>query len=275
MPITAAIPNYNGREYLERLIPQVREQGFRHIVVLDDASTDGSVEWLATQPDVITVAGKENLEITGNRNRILDVPTEDIILFLDNDSELLGADGAEQLQAEFNHHPEAAVVGPLILSQSGEPMWYNWGYQVGPYRQGISAALEQVARAHHDDPRVMSTVRSLAQGVIGHFEPIPIEGREVGWVTEMYFAVRASVFRQLGGFDGNFRRFHEGSDFCRRALQAGHTVRFAPNIVAKHLDQQSGSPQQRRVDSYVSSRYFYAKHYGVTDESIFRQLRWG
>jgi GT2 family glycosyltransferase len=272
MPITAAILNYNGQEYLERLIPQVREHGFRHIVVLDDASADGSVEWLATQQDVTTIAGQENLDIAGNRNRILDIPTEDIILFLDNDSELLGADGAALLEAEFDRHPEAAVVGPLVLSQSGEPVWYNWGYQVGPFRQGITVALEQVARAHHDDARVMSTVRELARGVVGHFEPI--EGREVGWVMEMYFAVRSSVFRELGGFDANFR-FHEGSDFCRRAHQAGHTVRFAPNIMARHLDQRTGSPQKRRADFYASSRYFYQKHYGISDEAIFRQLRWG
>lgn len=272
MPITAAIVNYNGQEYLSRLLPQVRAHGFHHVIVLDDASTDGSVEWLAEQSDITTVAGKENLGTVGNRNRILDVPTEEIILFLDNDVELLGADSAALLEAEFDRDPEAAVVGPLMVNHSDEPIWYNWGYQCGPFRLGIQAALNRIAQAHGGDPHVMATVREIAKGVVGHFEQV--ESREVDWVIESFFGVRSSVFRALGGFDPAFHMYNEGPDFCLRARQAGYVIRFTTNLMARHLDQQSGTPEQRFADSIASSRHFYQKHYGITDEGLWLELRW-
>jgi GT2 family glycosyltransferase len=272
MPITVAIANYNGRDYLRSLLPQVRAHGFRHIVVLDDASTDDSIEWLATQSDIVTVAGEKNLGPVGNKNRILDVPTEQIILFLDNDLELLGADSAALLEVEFDRHPEAAVIGPLIVDHSDAPTWYNWGYDCGPYRLGMQTVLNYMAQAHFHDPRVMETVRELSKGVVGHFEPV--ESREVDWVIEMFFAVRDGVFRALGGFDPGFRMFNDGPDFCLRARKGGHTVRLTTSLKARHLDQQSGTPVARRADSIASSRYFFAKHYGITDEALWLKLRW-
>jgi GT2 family glycosyltransferase len=272
MPVTVAIANYNGRGYLSRLLPQVRAHGFRHIVVLDDASTDDSVEWLAAQPDVTTIAGTDNLGPVGNRNRILGVATEEVILFLDNDVELLGADSAALLEAEFHRHPEAAVVGSLVVNHSDEQIWYNWGYQCGPFRLGMMTALNRIAQAHLGDPQVMATVREISKGVVGHFEPV--EDREVDWVVEIFFAVRDSVFRGLGGFDPGFRRYNESPDFCLRARGIGHAVRFTTNLKVRHLDQQSGSPEGRLADSIASSRYFYQKHYGITDEGTWLDLRW-
>lgn len=273
MPITVAILNYNGRDYLRRLLPQVRAHGFRHVVVLDDASSDDSLEWLATQPDITTVAGKQNLGLVGNRNRIFDVPFEDIILFLDNDQDLLGANSAAVLQAEFDRYPEAAVVGPLIVNHANQPVWYNWGYDIGPYGLGVQATLNRIAEIHGNNPQVMSTVRNIGKGIVGHFEPI--EEREVHWVRGMFFAVRASVFRDLGGFDTTFHRWNEDTDFCLRARDLGHTVRFTTSLKARHLDQQTGTQQERATDAAASSRHFYRKRYGITDEATWLKLRWG
>jgi GT2 family glycosyltransferase len=272
MPITVAIVNYNGQEYLHRLLLQVHAQGFTHVVVLDDASTDGTHEWLAAQPGIMAVTGAENLGPVGNRNRILDVPTEDIILFLDNDMELLTAKSAAVLEAEFSRHPEAAVVGALMVDHWDKPVRFNWGYSAGPYRLGQEDVLNQIACAHGNDPQVMATVRRIARGVAGHLEPI--ESREVGWVAEGFFAVRDSVFRALGGFDPAFRMFEESPDFCLRARRAGHKVRFSTNVRVRHLDQQSGTKDQRDADRTASSRYYFRKHYGIADEELWHHLRW-
>jgi GT2 family glycosyltransferase len=266
MSITVAILNFNGRAELARLLPQVRAHGFRHIVVLDDASTDGSVKWLAAQSDVTTIAGQENLGPPGNRNRLLDVPTEDIILFLDNDIQLLGTGNAEAVAQEFKRYPDAAVIGPLIYSNSDEPMWYNWGHDFRPYRWGLAEALNRMAIAHWDNPEVMATIREIAQGAVSNFETV--EDREVDWVVEMFFAVRADVFRRLNGFDQNFRMFHGGPDFCLRARNAGFKVRFTTSFTAKHLDQRTGTTHARMRDNFASTSYYFQKHFGLTQDVI-------
>jgi glycosyltransferase involved in cell wall biosynthesis len=41
MSVTAAIPVFNGVEYLKRTVPRLLDQQFDHIYICDDASTDG------------------------------------------------------------------------------------------------------------------------------------------------------------------------------------------------------------------------------------------
>jgi len=266
MSITVAILNFNGKDELARLLPQVRAHGFRHIVVLDDGSTDGSVEWLGTQSDITTIAGQENLGPPRNRNRMLGVPTEDIIVFLDNDIQLLGTDNAASVAAEFERYPDAAVVGPLIYSNADEPMWYNWGHDFRPYAWGVAEALNRMAIAHWNNQEVMATIREIAKGAVSNFEEPG--NREVDWVVEMFFAVRADVFRELNGFDPNFRMFHSGPDFCLRARGARYQVRLTTRFAAKHLDQRTGTTETRMRDNVASTIYYFHKHYGLSEDLI-------
>lgn len=268
MKITVAIPSYNGLEQLQRLLPTLAAQGFSQIVVLDDASTDGTAEWVRQQPGIELIAGETNLGPTGNRNRMLGRVTGDITVFLDADMELLSDNAAAAVSAVFEAHPTAAVMAPLILSQTDEPMWYNWGYEFSPQHDGFTAALNAVALAHWGNAEVTATVRQLAAGQVGHFESV--EPREVEWVVEQCFAVRTRVFAELGGFDEAFRMFHEGPDYCKRARAAGHTVRFEPAIRAKHLDMRTGTTEQRTADMRASTKYWYQKHYQVPDAVIER-----
>jgi N-acetylglucosaminyl-diphospho-decaprenol L-rhamnosyltransferase len=258
---TAVITNYNARDHLARILPQIRKLNFDQIIVLDDASSDGSREWLHQQHDIQVVEGEENLGPTGNRNRVLDLDTEEFLVFIDVDMELLDKRTLETLEQEFSKDAKTAVVAPLILSESNEPMWYNWGYDFSPKRDGVVDVLNELALVHGDDASVMATVRRLAEGNVGHLEKPSC--REVDWVCEGFFAVKNDVFRRLDGFDPKFRMFHEGPDFCLRARAAGNTVWFTTNIVAKHLDLHSGSDVQRSDDMRVSSKYYFQKHYGV------------
>lgn len=266
MSITVAVTNYNAQDHLVRLLPELRLQGFDRILVLDDASTDGSVKWLQKQTDIELIAGSKNLGPTGNRNRILGTNINDIVVFIDVDMELRGQNLASALKGVFNKYPDAAVAGPLILGQTDEPMWYNWGYELNPKLDGLTDALSQIALAHWHNPEVMATVRAAASGKVGHFEPV--KSRQVDWVVEQIFAVRMDIFRELGGFDPKFRMFHEGPDYCRRARQAGHTIRFTTSITAKHLDLHSGNDKQRDKDMLASTKYYYRKHFGLTEASF-------
>lgn len=266
MAVTAAITSYNAKDYLTRLLTQARAQGFQKIIVLDDASTDGSVAWLKRQPDIELIAGPTNLGPTGNRNRILSAKTDDLIVFLDVDMELVGENMAAKLESEFAKYPDAAVVSPLILSHANEPMWYNWGYDSSPRRDGLAEALNQIALAHSGKADVMATVREIARGQVGHFESV--KNREVDWVVEQCFAVRADIFRKLGGFDPEYRMFQEGPDYCLRARQAGYKVRLTTAVTAKHLDLRSGSSKQRAADLRTSMKHYYRKHFHIPDEII-------
>ena len=193
---------------------------------------------------------------------MLGVDTRDIILFVDVDLELDETSAAAAVEREFADNSVVGAIGGLIISRAGEPEARCWGYDFTPYRSGVTSVLYEIAVRHHADARVMATLCELGQGRAAFLEPIV--ARDVEWVRESFFAVRAGLFRELGGFDPKFRMFHEGPDLCRRIRQAGWTVRFVPDIRVKHHDMRSGTPQQRRADERASDIYYFEKHYGFS-----------
>lgn len=272
MKVSVAIPSFNGKSYLEKLLPSLSQQGFDRILVIDDASTDGSREWLRGLSNITVIQGNKNLGPTGNRNRILGHVKEGVILFLDADMQFLSNDVAEKIRQHFVNKLDLAVLGAQINSSTNEPMWYNWGYESSPKRDGITSALNSIALAHWGDETIMAAMREAARNEVGHFEPV--KDRKVDWVVEQFFAVRADIFQQLEGFDPQFKRFHEGPDYCKRAKNLGFTTQFCTDIKLKHLDMHTGEDAERAKALRDSTAYWYKKHYGVPAEIIEQFFLW-
>lgn len=60
-------------------------------------------------------------------------------------------------------------------------------------------------------------------------------------VTAACMAVRTSLFRDLNGFDEDFRNGNEDVDFCLRARSHGHTVWYESGVTLIHHESQSGA----------------------------------
>ncbi|MCL2493163.1 MAG: glycosyltransferase [Clostridiales bacterium] len=89
--ITVIVPVYNGKEYLDRCVDSVLSQQIKEIelILLDDGSTDGSVEKLreleAAHPELIKVFTHPNKGVANTRNEGIERATGKYILFLDQD----------------------------------------------------------------------------------------------------------------------------------------------------------------------------------------------
>jgi len=90
MPVVAAIPNYNMGRHLRELIPQLLSQRYERIFVLDDASTDDSVDIVGEfGADVRLLRNPENRGAGANRNQIIDRVGDGMLIhFIDADMEL-------------------------------------------------------------------------------------------------------------------------------------------------------------------------------------------
>ncbi len=88
--VVAAIPNYNMGHHLRKLLPQVLRQGYDRVFVLDDGSTDDSVDVIGEFGDDVTmVRTPQNRGCTFNRNQIIDhVDDDELIHFIDADMDL-------------------------------------------------------------------------------------------------------------------------------------------------------------------------------------------
>jgi GT2 family glycosyltransferase len=114
--LSIVIPTYNGLEHLQRLLPSVRRHappGIQ-VVVVDDASTDGTAAWLQTHyPWVEVVALSTNEGFCGAVNAGVDRARGEVVELLNNDTEV-GPRWAEAALAHFGD-PTLGSVAPLVL----------------------------------------------------------------------------------------------------------------------------------------------------------------
>lgn len=84
----------------------------------------------------------------------------------------------------------------------------------------------------------------------------PLERHRVFGANGACFAVRRSIFEQLGGFDESFEMYFEETDFCWRAWLAGFEVEFLPGAVLLHAEGGSsvGSGSDRRQYRFCRNR---------------------
>ena len=89
--VAVVIPSWNGRELLASMLPTLDAQTYRDFrtLVVDNGSTDGTVEWLQSEwPDVEVLALARNVGFAPAVNRGVAAGEEDYVALLNNDMEL-------------------------------------------------------------------------------------------------------------------------------------------------------------------------------------------
>jgi GT2 family glycosyltransferase len=274
MRTVIAIPNYNMRESLGRLLASLADEEFDDVYVLDDASDDGSADYVAESfPTVTLVRAQANGGAPANRNRLLPyLDGTELILFADADLELRSA-GLVSTVRQWLSDDTLGLVGGLLVDRSEHPAPWNYGYTMHPVHDARGHLLEHIDKMLTPGLPLQEHLRQLARKhrdtlnlEIAHAAPA---GRPVDWVSEGLFAIRAELFRKIGGFDERFR-YHSGQDLCLRVWKAGYAVRFEPGIRACHLEIDVRG-ESRRKDDIEGKFLFYEKHWGMS-RSVFRRL---
>jgi GT2 family glycosyltransferase len=188
-------------------------------VVVDNASTDGTVEALAPVfPKAAWRPQAENLGFArGNNVGLADV-TSEFVWLLNPDTEV--APGAlATLEAWLDAHPEAAAVGAGLLNPDGSPQPCSFPLPSPAATLGEWWLL----------PGPLARLRDRLCRLAPRREP----GR-TGWVLGAAMLVRASVLRELGGLREDFFMYAEELEWCRRVTHAGWEVHLAPEASVLH-----------------------------------------
>ena len=118
------VSTWNGRHLLEQCLPPllraVEEAGGEHeVVVVDDASTDDTVEFLKREyPQVALLALPKNLRFAGANNAAARAATGEILVFLNNDM-LVEPDFLPPLLQHFSDPEVFAVTGFMQMDVGG------------------------------------------------------------------------------------------------------------------------------------------------------------
>ncbi len=216
--VTVLVVNYNSGRWLARCIETLLDGAtdYPRSLILDNASTDGSIAEFKPGPNVEIIRSEINLGFAKGINRLAQEVDTEYLLILNPDC-LLRPDGLIRLLAELHTHPEAAMVSGRVFKLDG--------------------AEQRGSRRRLPDPgRILRELsgRSPGAGVDLINQPPPIEACEVEAVSGACMLVRTEVFRDLGGFDVNYPMHFEDLDLMARIGEAGHTIRLVPDVAISH-----------------------------------------
>ena len=129
--VSVVIATHNRRQLVAEAIDSVRTQTkrARQIIVVDDHSDDGTLEWLRTQPDVTATSARVPHNRSETRNTGLDLVNADAVIFLDDD-DLLEPTALQSLAEALSRHPDAAAaiggvrkIGAWTTTRAPNPKW--------------------------------------------------------------------------------------------------------------------------------------------------------
>ncbi|WP_349351286.1 MULTISPECIES: glycosyltransferase family 2 protein [unclassified Flagellimonas] len=219
MKIAVVILNWNGEALLERFLPSVLEYSKgTDVYVVDNASTDGSVAYVAQHyPNINIIQNSSNGGFAKGYNEGLQHVKADVYCLLNSDVEVT-PDWLEPIQNTFSTQPEAAIIQPKILDLMQKDHFEYAGAAGGfldkfgyPFCRG----------------RIFQTIEKDE----GQYDDI----REVFWATGACMFIKSDVFWSLGGFDEDYFAHQEEIDLCWRAQNAGHKVFYVGHSHVYHL----------------------------------------
>ncbi|TAN40747.1 MAG: glycosyltransferase family 2 protein [Nitrospirae bacterium] len=208
--------NWNGVELTVPCIASLLEGTVRpdQIVVVDNASEDGSADLIARQfPEVELIRNKENLGFTGANNigiSSLMASGCGYIWILNNDT-TVDDRCLEVLKGHLDAHPEvAACSGKILHDEPRNLVWYA-GATYNPW----------TVRTRH---------RGHGEQDTGQYESI----EKVPFISGCCMFVRSEAITNVGPFDDHFFAYDEDSDWCLRAAKAGLRLEYLPGAVIRH-----------------------------------------
>ena len=245
--LSYCVVNTNGREYLlaclaaiERTHPAGVE---REILVLDNASEDGSAEAVqALGGDIRLIALERRTGKAENDSTLMREAHGDYCLLLNEDSELRPG-AAEALIAALEADPKAAAATAQLLDSAGNPVPCAWRFP------GVGTAAAGAVFLHR-----WLTVQSKGT-----------ETRRVDWAQSSALLVRREAAAAVGYMDPDFFVYYDECDFAKRLAEAGWHSLFVPAAEAVHHDQLStdlakGLP--RIVEFHRNRDLYMRKHHG-------------
>ena len=233
------------------------DNGFDEIIIVDNDSTDFSIDSVADNPKAKCIRLQENKGYGGGCNVGFMRANGDVLLFMNPDVTLLTP--VELARESLEQNPNCAVVAPGIIEQnelcntlrpfpsvlreipqelgmaSPATCWKNFSESSGPERTFLFSDC-------------------YAQGSI--------------------LFVRRDAFERIGGFDEAFFLYLEEVDLFRRLVDAGFVFLYDSRCLVKHRSGgSSNSLDWRKTAIRLNSRLlYYTKHVSISKLATYRAM---
>ncbi len=245
--VSIIILTWNGLAYTERCLQTLRERTLfpdYEVVVADNGSTDGTLEYLRSLPWVRLVENGSNLGFVRGNNRALGLcdRTSDVVL-LNNDTEIIQPDWLTRLRESAYRSPDVGVVGARLRRPDGMlqhagtymPLETFWGQQIG--------AGERDVNQYNADAEVEGVVFACVY-------------------------IRREVIERVGPLDEDYFSYFEDSDYCLKARGQGYKVVCCGAATVVHHENTSTKVNKVSFsDMYLESQKTFRRKWQSTLEA--------
>ncbi len=273
--LSVVIVSYNTREILHRCFQHLKESadGLKlEIIVVDNASKDGSVEMLeAEYPDIQVIRSEVNLGFGAANNRALLEATGRYVVLLNSDA-FLRPDALRRAIDHMEKNPDVGLGGGRLIgpTEAWQPSARCFPSLLNDFLtlSGLSSKFP----------------RSRFFGRADRTWSDPMETAEVDWVPGAFSIISPKALERAGIFDEDFFLYYEEVDLCRRIKALGFKVVYWPDVVIVHLGGESSKTVASAVMSRSGSQLtlwrmrsallYYRKHHGNFAFFAYLMERW-
>jgi N-acetylglucosaminyl-diphospho-decaprenol L-rhamnosyltransferase len=222
------------------------------IIVVDNASSDGSLEMLTHEfPWARVIPNPVNVGFTRANNQALAHARGRYVLFLNPDTEVVG-DALLIMVRYMEAHPDVGALGPQLRYPDG---------RIQPSRRRfptLATAFLESTLLHQwwpDNPAARQYY--LADS------PDNLE-QDVDWLVGACLLVRRKAIEQVGGFDERYFMYSEELDWCRRARAVGWRIVYLPTAQVIHHEGSSSEQAMaaRHIHFNTSKVLYFQKYHG-------------
>ena len=254
MKLSVIIVNYKVKHYLEQCLRSVAEasRGIAvEVIVVDNASGDGSVEYLRERfPDVTIIASEENLGFARANNLAIRNSHGQYVLLLNPDT-IVAEETFRDFIGFMDSTPDAGGCGAYMLHTDGS--------FAPESRRGLPTPFVAFCK--------MSGLASLLpkSRTFGRYYMRYLNENEVNRIEIMsgaFMFLRRDALDKAGLLDEDFFMYGEDIDLSYRILKAGYNNYFLPSRILHYKGESTVKSSYRYVHTfYRAMELFFNKHY--------------
>lgn len=253
--LSIIIVNYNVKEFLQNLISSVLKAGQKikyEIIIVDNASDDGSVEFLREKfPDIKLIINEKNLGFSKANNAGLSIAKGKYILLLNPDT-IVQEDTFERMIDFFEQSPDAGMVGCKILNPDGTLQLSCRRSFPGPWTSFCKVTgLSNLFPNNKLFARYNLTYLDENQTY------------EVDAISGSFMMIKRETYEKVGNLDEQFFMYGEDLDWCYRVQKEGYKVYYVHDTQIIHYKGES--TKRSSIDEtkifYNAMHLFVKKHF--------------
>lgn len=263
--ISVIIVSWNARSYLRDCLDSIRQTGtscVHEVIVVDNASSDGSPEMVAEQfPEVTLIRSMENLGFARANNLAIKHATGSMLALVNSDV-IIHAGCLEKLAEFLEHNENAGLIGPRIIGADGN---------LQRTCRRLPSVWNNLCRTLAVD-RVFSNCSILSGHEMRHFDHDSLAEAEV--LSGCFWVARRDAVDAVGGLDDRFFFYMEDVDWCKRFWDLGWKVMFVPEATAVHFGgaSTSNAPFRYSIQYHRANLQYWQKYHGVAGQCTYLLL---